>query len=192
MTYRVLTFPAQLARNIDPLILDARIAITDMLRAKATATLAAAESAGVDLYSAGQRLSFDWAGAIRASKFLRGFPGALARWAFKTTGDSRAVEGYPAAESGCFGVNSNRWLTSLPGNVMLVNAGGVQMTGSLPQDTTLNLREVIEVRVKRAETGYAVDLVLQTYGGGGSASDPEPALEADPEHDEAMEREDAS
>jgi hypothetical protein len=191
MTYRIVSFPVQLSRDIDGLILGARMAVADVMRCEARKALDSAVSAGVDLYSAGQRLTFLWANSARASKLLRNVPPSLAQWAFRSVGIRRDQPdaGYVEAGDGAVGIFGPRWLQAMPGGMMMVKAGGVNAVGSLPEGTTINLREVFEVRIQATPsdggtvTGHVCEIVLSDYRGGG-------ADETDPV-DSDMEREDA-
>jgi hypothetical protein len=154
MTYRVVTFPIQLGRPIDSLILGARMAVADILRTEGRAAVARANEAGVDAMTTGQRLVMTYMSATRASQFLRAYPGPVARWCFQTEQHSQQLsgEGYPAAPAMSIGGYDRNWITLMPGNNVLISAGGVRAAGMLatgPDETPIALHEVREVRLTR-------------------------------------------
>jgi len=155
MTFRHISFPIQLGRPVDSMILGARAAVADVLRGAARASISRAGEAGVDAMTLGQRLVMSYMTAQRASKFLRGYPAAAARWCFMVEqhAGQLSAEGYPAAPTGSVGGYGYGWLTVMPHRVVLLNAGGVRATGSLPEGQDIVLHEVREVRV-----GKTVDL----------------------------------
>lgn len=161
MTYRHITFPIQLGRAIDPMILNARAAVADVLRAEARASISRAGDAGIDPMTLGQRLVMSYMSACRGSKFLRGFPPAAARWCFMVeqhTGQLSS-EAYPSAAPMTVGGYGYDWITIMPHRVILLNIGGVRASGSLGEGQEIALNEVREVRVTRA-----LDLDnMQTY-----------------------------
>lgn len=181
MTYRLISFPVQLSRPIDPLILGSRIAVAEIMRTEARKALASAVSAGVDLYSAGQRLTFLWAQASRASKLLRNVPPSLAQWAFRSVGIPREQPdaGYTEAGANAVGIFGARWLQAMPGGVVMVKAGGVNAVGTLPEGAALNMQEVFEVRIIGTDGGYQAEIVLTDFRGDRDmVEDPmDPALE---------------
>lgn len=187
MTFRTATFPVQLSRDIDPLILGARMAVADMIRTEARRSITGATDAGIDAFSQGQRLIFRWETAKQASRFLKGFPGALVRWCFRAEiegreGSELRQNGYPEAEIGTVGSYRGGWLTQLPGGMWMVSAGGVRAVGTCEDPITLH--EVYEVRlVAIAGAGYQAQVIMT------SASDNRD--EAEDPVDPVMEPEDA-
>lgn len=194
MTYRVISFPVQLSRDVDALILGSRMAVADIMRQEGRKALASAVSAGVDLYSAGQRLTLLWANAARASRLLKAVPPSLAQWAFQSVGIARDQpdSGYVEAANGAVGIFGPRWLQAMPGGVIMVKAGGVNAVGTLPEGTTLNMQEVFEVRLIRASEGdghYYAEIVLSDYRG--ERVDPDAPQGGEHQPDPALEPEDA-
>lgn len=154
MTYRVVTFPIQLGRPIDSIILGARMAVADILRAEGRQAVARAAMAGVDAMTTGQRLVMTYMSAARASQFLRNYPGPVARWCFQTEQHSQqlAGEGYPAAPAMSVGGYDRNWITLMPGGSVLISAGGVRAAGMIetgPDATPIVLHEIREVRLSR-------------------------------------------
>ncbi len=108
-----------------------------------------AREAGIDAMALGQRLVMSYMAAQRSSKFLRGYPAAAARWCFmveQMTGQLSA-EGFPSASPNTIGTYGYDWITVMPHNVVLINAGGVRATGSLAEGQAIALHEVREVRI---------------------------------------------
>lgn len=151
MTFRVVNFPIQLGRAGDPMILAARVAVADVLRSEARAAISRAGDAGIDAMALGQRLVMSYMTACRASRFLRGFPPAAARWCFMVEQHTGQLsgEGYPSAAQGTVGTYGYDWLTVMPHRAVLVNAGGIRAAGVLPEGTEIALHEVREVRISR-------------------------------------------
>lgn len=154
MTYRVTSFPITLGRPTDPMILGMRMAGADVLRAEARAVVSRGNEAGVDAMTLGQRLVMHYMAATRASKFVRNFPAPVARWCFQVEQHTTqlAEEGFPAAPAMSVGGYGPGWLTVMPGNHVLINAGGVRAAGVIPADATypIVLHEVREVRLTKA------------------------------------------
>ena len=162
MSYRSVTFPITLARPIDAIILGARMAVADVIRTQARTAVQSATDAGIDGLTVGRRMVMEWMTAQRASRFLRGFPGAIARWCFQT--EQHAVqlagENYPAAPAMSVGGYGIGWLSIMPGGVVLLRAGGVNATGELPVSTAEAPAAVIvphEVREVRMSRGADLD-----------------------------------
>ena len=158
MAYRSVTFPITLARPIDGMILGARQAVADILRQHARAAVQRSTDAGVDGTTVGQRMVLEYMTAVRASRFLRSFPGTVARWCFQTEQHAvqLASEQYPAAPDMSVGGYGMGWISVMPGGVILVQAGGVRASGALPAtDATappaIVLHEVREVRLTRSQ-----------------------------------------
>lgn len=167
MAYRTVTFPVQLSRPVDPIILGARIAVADMLRAQARRAIDGATNAGIDAFSQGQRLVFLWESAKQTSRFLKGYPASLARWCFRTELESAARGGdqgpgaYPAAGTGGVASYGPRWLTMLPGGAVMVSAGGVRGVSTEPLESPITLHEVYEVRLYEVPgAGYSAEVVM--------------------------------
>lgn len=184
MSYRSVTFPVTLGRDVDPIILDSRMAVTDVLRKFAEDQSARAEVAGIDAMSAGQRQVMTFMNATRASKFIRAFPAAIARWAFvtKQMHVQHGAEGYPEALPQTVAGQGYRWLQVLSNGVILVNAGGVRATGTAPADTPIVMHEVREVRLtKNVDGGYDCTVVMSSYSAprddAAVPADDEPVLE---------------
>lgn len=156
MSYRSVSFPLTLARPIDNIILGSRMAVADIVRKQARDAVQRSTDAGVDGVTVGRRMVMEWVAAQRASRFLRGFSGALARWCFQV--EQHAVqlfsEGYPAAPNMSVGGYGMGWVSVMPAGVVLVTSGGVRGTGVLPETTTdannaIVMHEVREVRITR-------------------------------------------
>ena len=149
MSFRSVTFPITLARPIDRMILGARMAVADILRREARDAVSRASDAGVDGLSVGRNLVMQYMTACRASRFLRGFPGAVARWCFQVEQHAPqfASEGYPVAPALSVGGYGMEWISSMPGNMVLIRAGGINASGALPEGATLVMHEVREVRL---------------------------------------------
>lgn len=167
MAYRSVTFPVQLSRPVDPIILGARIAVADMLRAQARRAIAGANDAGIDAFSQGQRLVFLWESAKQASRFLKGYPASLVRWCFRTElesaarGGDQGLETYPTAGSSAVASYGPRWLTMLPGGAVMVSAGGVRGVSTEPLESPITLHEVYEVRLYEVPgAGYSAEVVM--------------------------------
>lgn len=153
MAYRSVSFPIQLARPIDGMIIGARMAVADILRRHAREAVQRSTDAGVDGVTVGRRMVMEYMAATRASRFLRGFPGAVARWCFQVEQHQvqLASEQYPEAPNMTIGGYGMGWISVMPAGVVLVAAGGVRGSGSLPADTEtpIVLHEVREVRITR-------------------------------------------
>ena len=167
MTFRHVTFPVQLGRPVDSIILGTRAAVADVLRGEARASISRAGEAGVDAMTLGQRLVMSYMTAQRASKFLRGYPAAAARWCFMVEQHVGQLSGeaYPACPPNTVGGYGYDWITVMPHRVVLINAGGVRATGSLPEGQEIVLHEVREVRIGRAVdldnvTTYNVTVIM--------------------------------
>lgn len=193
MTFRIVSFPVRLSRPIDSLILGARAAVADLLRAKARTAATSAQSAGIDSYDAGRRFAMDWAAAQRASKLLKNVPPSLVQWAFRSVGIPREMPdaGYVEAGMGAVGIFDPRWLQPLPLNAMMLKCGGVNAVGTMPEGTNINMQEVAEVRIIVPSNGgdeYTAEIVLSDFRGNRESGD-EPQ-DSDPVEPD-MEREDA-
>jgi hypothetical protein len=186
---RVITFPVTLSREFDSLILGGRAAMADLIRGEAKAAMARADSAGIDPYTAGMRLTQTWAQAVGASKFLRGLPPALARWAMRVDHDARVngPTGYPEPPAKTVGGYGPRWVQVLPaGGAVMLTAGGVRAIGQT--DQAIEARLVQECRLTHTDTGWVATVLVMDHN--------EPRADhEDPTDDEPvdgdMEREDA-
>lgn len=149
MSFRTITFPITLARPIDRMILGSRMAVADVLRREARDAVTRASDAGVDALTVGRNLVMQYMAASRASRFLRGFPAAVARWCFQVEQHARQFEtdGYPAAAALSVGGYGIEWISSMPGNMVLIRAGGINASGALPEGAQLVMHEVREVRL---------------------------------------------
>jgi hypothetical protein len=184
--YRSIVFPVQLSRSIDATILGARYAVADVLRKNARAAVARAQDAGVDAMTSGQRMVMDYVAATRASKFLRAFPPAVARWCFQVEQHAvtLASESYPAAPAQCVASYNGRWLTAMPNRTMLVTAGGVRCVGQLAEGDNIVNHEIREVRLFAeqnldGETVYKCAVIMSSDEG---RRDPvEDPVEGEPE-----------
>jgi len=148
--FRSISFPITLSRPSDPLVLGARMAVADVIRLEAKSAIARGTSAGMDELTLGQRLVMNYVNACRASRFLRGFPQAVARWCFEVEQASNALpatEAYPAAQPNCIGSHGGRWITVMPNRTVLISAGGVRAVGTLIEGDAIVSHEVREVRI---------------------------------------------
>ncbi len=191
MTYRVVTFPIVLGRPIDNIILGARMAVADILRAEGRQAVARSNEAGVDAMTTGQRLVMTYMQAQRASAFLRHFPGPVARWCFQTELHAAQLqgEGYMAAPPLTIGGYDRNWITLMPGGNVLISAGGVRAAGTLasgPDEPGIALHEVREVRLTKSvdldnATVWQCSVVMSNDAGNRDMvedpSEPQPALE---------------
>lgn len=191
MTYRVVTFPIQLGRPIDSIILGARMAVADVLRAEGRAAVARSNEAGVDAMATGQRLVMTYMQAQRASAFLRHFPGPVARWCFQTElhVSQLSGEGYPVAAPQTIGGYDRNWITTMPGGNILISAGGVRAAGTVPlsPDTPqIVMHEIREVRLSKTvdldnQTEWVCSVVMSDDSGRRDMvedpAEPQPALE---------------
>lgn len=150
MAFRSITFPVTLARDIDPIILGARAAVADSLRAEARRNVAGATDAGIDAFSQAQSAHFKWLRAKAASRFLRAFPDALVRWCFRVEvegmqarNDAQAT--FPEAPMGTVASYGAGWLSPLANGMFMVAAGGVRGVSNGPV-TGITMHEVYEVR----------------------------------------------
>lgn len=156
--YRSVSFPVQLARPIDGMILGSRMAVADILRRHAREAVQRSTDAGVDGVTTGQRMVMEYVAACRASRFLRAFPGSVARWCFQHEQHAvqLASESYPSAPVMTVGGYGMGWLSIMPAGVILLSAGGVRASGALPAATgdepapAIVPHEVREVRITRA------------------------------------------
>lgn len=158
MAYRHVTFPITLARPIDGMILGSRMAVADIIRRHAREAVQRSTDAGVDGLTVGRRMVMEWMAATRASRFLRSFPGTIARWCFQT--EQHAVqlagENYPAAPNMSVGGYGMGWISVMPAGVVLIRAGGINGTGSLAPAAegepapAIVIHEVREVRLTRS------------------------------------------
>lgn len=192
MTYRHISFPIQLGRPVDSMILGARAAVSDVLRGEARAAVSRAGEAGVDAMTLGQRLVMSYMQASQASKFLRGFPPAAARWCFMVEqhGNSLGNEGYPVAPPLTIGGYDPRWITVMPHNVVMINAGGVRATGVLAEGQEIAMHETREVRISRVVdldnvVSYVCTVIMSSDSGRREGAEDPADLEPQP-----MERED--
>lgn len=185
---RIVTFPVTLSREFDTLIMGGRAAMAALIRGEAKAAMVRAESAGIDAYTAGMRLTQTWAAATGASKFLRSVPPALARWAMRVDHDAAHTEGYPVAAEQAVGGYGPRWVQLIPGGsgAVMINAGGVRAVGTT--DQPIEVRLVQEVRLTKVEAGWECTLLIMDHSGDRPAHD-EP-VDGEPV-DGDMEREDA-
>lgn len=191
MPYRTVTFPIQLGRPIDSIILGARMAVADVLRAEGRQAVSRAQEAGVDAMTTGQRLVMTYVAACRASLFLRNYPGPVARWCFQTEQHAAqlSAEGYPAAPPLSIGGYDRGWVTTMPGGMALINAGGVRASGVVPTGPDalpIVLHEIREVRLTRGQdldggvTWFCSVIMSNDAGNRDMVEDPaepQPALE---------------
>lgn len=191
MTYRVVTFPIQLGRPIDSIILGARMAVADILREEGRQAVARSHEAGVDAMTTGQRLVMTYMQAQRASAFLRHFPGPVARWCFQTElhAEQLSGEGYVAAPPKTIGGYDRNWLTVMPGGHAMISAGGVRGAGVLPSGPDapqITLHEIREVRLTKGvdldnSVVWQCSVVMSNDAGNRDMvedpSEPQPALE---------------
>lgn len=158
MPYRAVSFPITLARPIDGMILGARMAVADILRRHAREAVQRSTDAGIDGVTVGRRMVMEYMAATRASRFLRTFPGTVARWCFQVEQHQVQLEaeGYPAAPNMSVGGYGMGWVSLMPAGVVLVQAGGVRGSGALPAataeapSTPIIVHEIREVRLTRA------------------------------------------
>ncbi len=151
MAFRSVTFPVTLARDIDSIILGARTAVADALRAEARRNVAGATDAGIDAFSQAQSAHFKWLRAKAASRFLRGFPDALVRWCFRVEVEALqarndAAATFPEALPGTVASYGAGWLSPLANGMFMVSAGGVRGVSEGPV-TGITMHEVYEVRL---------------------------------------------
>ena len=172
MTFRVVTVPVQLGRNFDSMILGARMAVADVIRNEARTMLQAGQGAGIDNVAIGQRMVMQYAAAAQASRFLRTFPGATARWCFQVEQDGPALasEQYPAPQPNSVGNYGPGWLTVMPNRVLIVNAGGVRASGIFGEDDNILPHEIRETRIFRTlgndgTPSYAVQIIMSSDTG---------------------------
>lgn len=158
MPYRTVTFPITLGRPVDSIILGARMAVADVLRAEDRQAVAQAQEAGVDAMTTGQRLVMTYVAACRASQFLRNYPGPVARWCFQTEQHASQLssEGYPAAPSLTIGGYDRGWVTVMPGGNALISAGGVRAAGILP--TGPDALPIVQHEIREVRLSKGVDL----------------------------------
>ena len=187
MAFRSVIFSVSLARDIDTLILGARTAVADNLRAEARRGIAGATDAGIDAFSQGQRLIFRWEHARQASRFLRGFPAALVRWCFRTEIEALqarndAAATYPEAPMGTVAGYGAGWLSPLANGMFMVSAGGVRGVSAGPVEG-ITMHEVYEVRMVTTrnldgETAHTVQVIMSDQPAAREDS-PEP-MDSDP------------
>lgn len=196
MPYRAVSFPITLARPIDGMILGARMSVADILRRHARETVQRQTDAGIDGVTVGRRMVMEYMAACRASRFLRSFPGTVARWCFQVEQHivQLAGEQYPAAPNMSVGGYGFGWISVMPGNVVLVQAGGVRASGALAEGTAENptvpivLHEVREVRLTRAADldgapSYSCTVIMSNDAGAREMNEdpvePEPVMEGE-------------
>lgn len=187
MAFRAVTFPVTLARDIDSIILGARTAVADSLRAEARRNVAGATDAGIDAFSQAQSAHFKWMRAKAASRFLRGFPDALVRWCFRVEVEAMqarndAAATFPEAPAGTVASYGARWLSPLANGMFMVSAGGVRGVSEGPV-TGITMHEVYEVRLITGrnldgETAYSVQVVMSDQPAA-REEEPDP-VDADP------------
>lgn len=183
MSFRSVTFPITLARPVDAMILGSRMAVADILRAEAKVAVWRAAGTGVDAQTIGQNLVMNYMRACAASRFLRGYPQATARWCFQV--ESHAVnlvgENYPSAGPMSIGDYRRDWITSMPGGNILVSAGGIRAAGTLADGDAIVEHEIREVRLSKTlgndgTPGYVCQVIMSADTGPRDMSeDPEPA-----------------
>lgn len=159
MAFRSVTFPVTLARDIDSLILGARTAVADSLRAEARRNVAGATDAGIDAFSQAQSAHFKWLRAKAASRFLRAFPDALVRWCFRVEVEAMqarndAAATFPEAPMGTVASYGAGWLSPLANGMFMVSAGGVRGVSEGPV-TGITMHEVYEVRLITYPGGFS-------------------------------------
>jgi len=148
--FRSISFPIILSRPSDSLVLGARMAVADVLRLEAKQAIARGGTVGMDQLTLGQRLVMNYVNACRASRFMRAFPQATARWCFEVEQASStlpASEAYPAAQPNSIGGYNASWITVMPNRTVLVSAGGVRAAGVLAEGDAIVPHEVREVRL---------------------------------------------
>jgi hypothetical protein len=126
------------------------MAVADVLRLEAKASIARGTSAGMDTLTLGQRLVMNYVNACRASRFLRSFPPAAARWCFEVEQAASTLpssECYPAAQPNSVGSYNSGWITTMPNRTVLISAGGVRGAGVLGEGDVIAAHEVREVRL---------------------------------------------
>lgn len=167
MPFRSVTFPITLARATDPMILGARMAVADILRAEAKAALGRANEAGVDAVTLGQRMVMSYMAACRGSRFLRGFPGPVARWCFQVEQHAVQLAGdqYPPIGPMTIGGYGQSWVTMMPHRNVLVSAGGVRASGVLAEGDEIVNHEIREVRLSKtlnndATPGWSCQVIM--------------------------------
>lgn len=186
MAFRSVTFPVTLARDIDSIILGARTAVADALRAEARRNVAGATDAGIDAFSQAQSAHFKWLRAKAASRFLRGFPDALVRWCFRVEVEALqarndAAATFPEALPGTVASYGAGWLSPLANGMFMVSAGGVRGVSEGPV-TGITMHEVYEVRLI---TGVNLDSRTPFYQVQVVMSDQPAAREEDPDPQDA-------
>lgn len=185
--FRSISFPITLSRPSDPLVLGARMAVADVLRLEAKAAIARGNSAGMDQLTLGQRLVMNYVAACRASRFLRTFPGSLARWCFEVeqaVATLPTTEAYPTVTPNSIGCYNAGWITSMPNRTILISAGGVRGAGVLMDGDSIVAHEVREVRLSKTlgndgTPEYLCTVIMSADSGqrGGVFDPAEPELE---------------
>lgn len=180
--FRSISFPITLSRPSDSLVLGARMAVADVLRLEAKASIARGASVGMDTLTLGQRVVMNYVNACRASRFLRSFPQATARWCFEVeqaASSLPASECYPAAQPNSIGGYNASWITLMPNRTVLISAGGVRAAGTLAEGDTIAPHEVREVRLFKSvnesgEAEYQCMVIMSSDSrAGADAFDPE-------------------
>lgn len=163
MSYRTIEVAAQYSRPVDPIILGSRAAIADYARGYARAALTATD-AGIDRETIAQRLTLRWMQAARASRLLRGIPSALIQWAFhveyQVSRGGDANGGYPECPVGTVGTFNAGTVTSMPGHMYLIQAGGVRLVAQASEEVPMH--QVVEVRLSGDADSAKVVFVLNT------------------------------
>lgn len=149
MTYKSFTFPIEMGKPTDAMTLHMRVAVCDAMRAEAKARFAGATMAGVEQMTVIQKLSFVWAATAKASRMVRSIPVPMFQWAVmaeaRATAPEAATLGYPEAKPRSTGSLNRDVLSTLPGNVVVIRAGGVNATGLAPEG--LDLQNFVELRM---------------------------------------------
>ena len=153
MPFRSVSFPITLGRPVDGLILGARMAVADVIRTEARNAVTRAAAGGIDMQTLGQRVALTYVAAANASRFLRAFPQPVARWCIQVEQQAPQLtsEQYQAAPPNCIGSYGPGWIGVMPGNLVLVTAGGIRASGLIAEgDLPIVLHEVREVRIYRS------------------------------------------
>lgn len=145
MTYVVHTFPVAAARPQDEIALGLRAAVTDFVRAGFRRRIDGGLAAGVDKDTACQRYGLLYAKAAQSYRMCRAIPAALVQWAGRVEWLAHD-EGYPVPTPGTIGTTNGETITVMPGRIVLIRLGGINLTGLAATD--IPAHEIVEVRIR--------------------------------------------
>lgn len=141
MGFQSKTFDVGLDSEASMITFGARVAMADYVRSYFRKKIEGAEDAGVDRMTAMQRASLDWGKAARGSRMVRSIPASLVQWA----GYAEYNTNFPwfiRPLNGSIGTFDKGALVGMPGNVKMIQLGGLTFVGLLDMAIPSDLYEV--------------------------------------------------